>query len=320
MLNGIYTRDAQQAAMGFLVSQLTYLEPQVLRISYPDIQYPRLIPVDNSAPEWAKSVTYFSMDKVGRAEWFHHSATDMALADVTRDKHEQTIEMGGIGYRYTLEELGQAMMIPGMNLTTEKAEAARRAAEEFIDDKSLRGDTAKGTKGLINSDANVTVVTITNGFWANKTGDQIATDINDALTGVYSTSLTVEMADTILLPVDMMSLIATKRMDSNGSSISVLEWVRRYNVYTQVTGRPIEIFAVRGLENAAAGGDGGRMVVYRRDPQVLKLHIPMPHRFMPVWQTGPIIYDIPGIFRLAGLEIRRPGAIRYVDQISSYTS
>lgn len=41
----------------------------------------------------------------------------------------------------------------------------------------------------------------------------------------------------------------------------------------------------------------------------------MPHRFLPVWQTGPMWFDVPGIFRFGGLEIRRPGAARYVDGI-----
>jgi len=45
------------------------------------------------------------------------------------------------------------------------------------------------------------------------------------------------------------------------------------------------------------------------------MHIPMRHRFLPVWQTGPITFDVPGIFRTGGVEIRRPGAFRYVDGI-----
>jgi hypothetical protein len=92
--------DAQQA-LGFVTEQTTYIEAEVYRIAYPDIQYPLLMPIDESAPEWAKSVTYFSMDKVGAADWFHHAATDMRLADVARTKYEQGIEMAGIGYRYT---------------------------------------------------------------------------------------------------------------------------------------------------------------------------------------------------------------------------
>jgi hypothetical protein len=57
------------------------------------------------------------------------------------------------------------------------------------------------------------------------------------------------------------------------------------------------------------------MVVYRRDPGVLKMHLPMRHRFLPVWQTGPIVFDIPGIMRLGGTEVRRPTAMRYWDGI-----
>jgi hypothetical protein len=41
----------------------------------------------------------------------------------------------------------------------------------------------------------------------------------------------------------------------------------------------------------------------------------MTHRFLPVWQTGPLVFDVPGIFRFAGVEIRRPKSVRYVDGI-----
>lgn len=317
MTNRMHLVDAQQA-LGFLISQVSHIEPEVVLIEYPDIQYPQLIPVDTTANEWAKSVTFFSMDRLGQAAWFHHMATDMRLADVQRSKHEQGIEMAGIGYRYTLEELGQAMMVPGTNLTTERADAARRAAEEFIDDKLLRGDSDKGWTGLIN-DGNVTVVdaaaTGTGGSaaWEDKTADQILTDINAALSGVYSSTLTIEMANTVLLPVESYSLLATARLEN--TTMTALQFISLYNVYTAQTGQPLMIRAVRGLEVAGEGGDVGRMVVYRRDPRVLKAHIPMPHRFLPVWQTGPITFDVPGIFRLGGLEIRRPGAVRYVDGI-----
>lgn len=318
-----FLADAQQA-LGFLVRQASYIEAEVVRVSYPDIQYPQLIPVDTSANEWAKSVTFFSLDKVGSADWFDHQAKDMPIADVQRSKFEHTIYMAGVGYRYSLEELGFQMLIPNTNLSSERGEAARRAYEEFVDNVALRGDTAKGMTGLTN-DPNVTVIhaiadggkTIgsTDGSpdWSDKSGEQIARDINDALSGIYTQSLTTEMADTVLLPVVSMNVAANKQY-SVASDTTVLEWVKKNNVYTSVTGQPLTIRGVRGLETAGAGGTG-RMVVYRRDPRVLKLHIPMTHRFLPVWQTGPMVFDIPGIFRLGGLEIRRPGAVRYVDGV-----
>ncbi len=318
-----FMADAQQA-LGFLVRQASHIEAEVVRIQYPDIQYPQLIPVDTSANEWAKSVTFFSLDKIGAANWFHHEAKDMPIADVQRSKFEHTIEMAGIGYRYTLEELGHSMLIPGTNLSSERAEAARRAYEEFVDNIALRGDTNKGMTGLMN-DANVSVThaiadggttlgaTTGSPDWSDKSGEQIARDINDALAGIYTASLQVEMADTVLLPVASM-LIAANKQHSAASDTTTLEWIKKNNVFTSQTGQPLTIRGVRGLETAGAGSTG-RMVVYRRDPRVLKLHIPMTHRFLPVWQTGPIVFDIPGIFRLGGLEIRRPGAVRYVDGV-----
>lgn len=321
MYRQMYTLDAQQQALAFLIRQSTHIEQQVAEVRYPDIQYPGLIPVDTSANEWAPSVTYFSVDRAGRAEWFNHQATSMPLADITREKFEQTVEMAAIGYRYTLEEIGRAMLIPGTNLSNDRAASAKRAAEEFIDDLAINGDSAKNIDGLVNH-SSVTVVDaqddgtqnsqVDSPAWADKTADQILRDINDNLTGLYTASNTVEMADTVLLPPSEMSRLATKRVPD--TQISVLEFLAKHNVYTAQTGQQLVIRGVRGLETAGEGSTG-RMILYRRDPEVLKLHMPMTHRFLPVWQTGPLIFDVPGIFRLGGLEIRRPGAVRYVDRI-----
>ena len=59
-----------------------------------------------------KSITYYSADMLGRADWFHHTALDVPLAELTREKFERGIEMAAIGYRYTLEEVAAAMAAP----------------------------------------------------------------------------------------------------------------------------------------------------------------------------------------------------------------
>lgn len=312
--------DANQQALGFLTSQTAYIESEVYQTQYPDIQYSQIIPVDTSANEWAKSVTYFSTNKIGRAGWFHAMSKDIHVADAERAKHEIGIEMADIGYRWNLEELGQAMMIPGMNLSADRAQAAFRAYEEFVDYVALRGDTEKNFSGIIDYPGVSTSSapldsTNMSPAWGIKSADEILRDVNDALTGVYVDSLQVELADTVLLPVASMSLIATKRLSDLGD-MTILSFLQKNNVYSFNTGRPLTIRALRGLEDAADDGSG-RMVVYRRDPQVLKMHIPMTHRFLPPWQTGPLVFDVPGIFRLGGLEIRRPGAVRYLDGIHS---
>jgi hypothetical protein len=315
----MFSEDAQQSARAFLLSQKTHIETAAIDIRYPDIQYPSLIPIDTSANEWAKSITFFSNDRLGRAQWFHHMAKDIPRADVVREKFEHTIEMAAIGYGYTLQELGEAQLVPGTNLQTDRAAAARRAYEEFMEDVAFRGDTEKAWTGLVN-DPNVSASfaefdgTGSSSAWSDKTADQVLRDLNDVLTGIWVESLTVEMADTLLLPLAAMSALATRRIPE--TTMTIMEFIKKNNAYTMNSGAPLTIRAVRGLETAGEG-DTGRIVAYRKDAQVLKMHIPMAHRFLGVWQDGPLQFEVPGIFRTGGVEIRRPGAVRYLDGVLS---
>lgn len=311
--------DNYQQAMSFLVAQTSYIEPQVIRIRYPDLNYAELMPIDTSANEWAKSITFFSVDQVGQADWFNHMARDIPFADIQRAKFEQGIEMAGIGYRYTLEELGQAALLPGTNLTIERAAAARRAYEEFVYNTIFYGDARKNWFGLTNSPL-PTVVNAAGGTFAAQLAANavngtaaIIQALNGLLTNIWLSTLTVEMADTLLLPLQVMTLAASTQLTN--TTMTVLEFIQKNNMYTLETGRPLTIRALRGLDTAGSGGSG-RVIAYRRDPEVIKTHIPMPHRFMQVWQTGPIVFDVPGIFRMAGMEIRRPGAVRYLDGVN----
>ncbi len=312
----MYTQDTVQQALGFLVSQTTYIEPQVVRIKYPELDYASLVPIDTSAPPWVKSVTFFSADVVGKAEWFHHLAKDIPIADVSRNKFESGIEMAAIGYRYSLEEIQQAMMIPNWNLTTERAAAARRAYETFMYYVALWGDTRKGWTGLFNSpDVPIINATHTWPYWIAQGAayiPNIMQDVNALLTNIWTSTLTIEMADTILLPLSSQQLLSMTQLPN--TTMNLVEWISKNNQYTQETGRPLMIRGKRGLDTAGASGTG-RIVAYRRDPDVVKMHVPMPHQFMPVFQSAPIVFDVPGIFRTGGVEIRRPGAFRYLDGV-----
>ena len=299
-----------QAALGFVAAQTTHVEREVNETVYPDIQYPALVPVDTSAHPFAKSVTYYSSDKFGAARWINGNADDIPLAGTELAKHETSVHMAGIGYGYGYEEINQAQML-GINLTVDDAMAARRAYEEMVDRVALFGDAAKGFSGLINSSA-VTAAAVTTGSWASATEDQILADINSTILAVSSDTQYAAMADTLLLPYAKLNLLATNRLGD--TQMTILEFLRRNNTYTAMTGQELTIRAVRGLETAGAAGVA-RMAAYRRNPQVLKLHIPMPHRFLPVYQDGPLNFVVPGVFRLGGLDIRRPKEVRYGDGI-----
>ena len=313
-----FVQDAPQRAMSFLVQQATLIEPQVYAMRYQDIQYPQLMPVDTSAPEWINSVTYFSLDSVGQATWFNGGAQDVNHAELLREKFETSVSMAAIGYRYNLEELGKAQLL-GMNLTTEKANAARRASEEFIDRIAFVGDPSKGMLGLVNQTGVTASTAPADGTgsattFASKTPDQVLRDINAALTGIFTGTLGAEIADTLLLPYSVLLDLSTRRIDAVNQT-TILEWVERNNIYTRTTGQALTIRGLFGYLDTAGAGSTRRMIAYRRSPEVLKMHMPAPFRFLPVWQIGPMVFEVPGFFRLGGVDVRRPAAVRYLDAI-----
>lgn len=301
-----------QAAMGFLVRQTSYIEQAVNEVVYADIQYPNLVPVDTSAPEWVKTVTYYSADKFGAAKWLNGGADDVPKAGTQRTKFETSVYTAGIGYGYTLEEISQAALL-NVNLANDNAMAARRSFEEMVEKVALYGDTEKGFEGLLNA-STVPQGAAATGNWATATGVQIQADVNGALLGQFTNTNFVSIADTLLLPYAKFLQIATKPLSDTYPEMTVLAWLQTNNVYTAQTGQPLTIRAVRGLETLGSGGTN-RMVAYRKDPQVVKLHMPMPHKFLPVWQSGPTQFDVPGIFRLGGVDWRRPKEANYVDGI-----
>jgi hypothetical protein len=296
--------------MGFVVSQTAHIEPGVYRMKYADIQYPALIPVDTSAHPFAKTVTFYSSDKAGAAGWLNGNADDIPMADVEMSQYESSIFTAGIGYGYGWEEINQAQML-GVNLSADKAAAARRAAEEMIDRIALEGDSSKNMEGLFDHSA-VTATGASNGDWngGSTTPDQIIEDVNDALTSIQSATNNISMADTLIMPYAKWNYIASKRLTD--TAMTVLEFIRMNNVYTATTGSPLMIRAARKLDTAGVSSTA-RMIAYRRHPEVLKLHMPMPHRFLPVWQAGPLRWEIPGVLRLGGLDVRLPKEISYVD-------
>ncbi|KWV17141.1 DUF2184 domain-containing protein [Xanthomonas translucens] len=306
-----------QSALGFVVAQTSIIEPGVYRTVYPDIQYTGLIPVDTSGSEFATSVTYYSQDQYGKADWINGNADDIPKAGTNRSQFQTGVHLAGIGYGYGWQEIGRAQLL-GINLPTEDAAAARRASEEMVDRVALLGDTAKGFTGLFNA-TNVTPVAAPAGAWGTllvagtATSDQIVADMNAALMNVFNGTNTTAIADRLLLPWSKFMLISTKKM-SDYSDMTVLQYFLANNVYTATTGQSLTVRGLRGLDNAGAGGVA-RMIAYRYDANVLKLHMPMPHRFLPVYQSGPMRWDVPGVMSLGGLDVRLPKQVVYVDGI-----
>lgn len=318
-----FMRDAQ-VAMAFLEPQFYNIEAEVAENVYPQFEFGDVIPIVTEGDPWADGVFFYSGgDIAGRAEFLADKGFDIPMADVSRDRHIHSFHMAGIGYEWTLAEIARQARA-GRNLNAEKADAAREIAQRFLWGVAFTGAAERNLSGAINSSL-VTASTVaangnTNGgvnstYWAFKTGAQIQDELNGWLTGIYNATQTSVIPDTVLLPTSAWQAISTRRSTEN-SDLTILEWLRRNNTYTAETGNPLVIRGNRALNGAGSGGTG-RAMVYRRDPSVLRFHLPMPHTFLPPFQVKSTLWEVAGLMRTGGTEIRRPKEIAYYDGITA---
>jgi len=295
--------DVNDAAnISFVVSQTAFIEPKVLAKKYPQITYARDIPVSTAANPFSTSVTFYSTDEVGAAKLISGRGDDIPMANITLAKHDTSVSMAAIGYSFSLEEVGQAQML-NMPLDSMGANAARMSYERFVDAVAYTGNTQMGVQGLYNTTGITTVAAA--GLWAGLTVAQILADVNTLLSGAWSSSLGIEMPNVLKLPLAVFAQLASTQLPN--TSQTVLDYILRANVYTASTGQTLQIGADFRLTN--------RAVAYTKDPDALVLHVPMALRFLPV-QTDGLDYVVPGMFRLAGLDVRRKGALRYMDGVA----
>ncbi|MFF3704700.1 DUF2184 domain-containing protein [Pseudomonas qingdaonensis] len=309
-----------QAALPFVLAQGRNIETRVYQRRYPAFNYAAHVPVVTEGQPWAIGTTFFTVDTAGEAKFLSGAGTDMPFNQVTRDQASHDFAMIGSGWEWNLEEINQAALY-GVNLNDTKAMSAADKVERLLNDIAMRGSTEKNWTGLLNS----TIVARTDAaatgtgsstFWASKTVDQILADINGALSSVRTNTGEVEWADTLRMPPDAFRDLATRRMGAGDGFMTVLEFIRRNNIYTAETGQALDIQPLREARNASQDG-GGRLVAYRKDPEVVRFHLPMPRRVLAPRQKSIMGFETGIIARTGGTEIRLPGAFAYLDEITA---
>ncbi len=315
--NGVF--DAQ-AALPFVIAQGRNIETTIYKKRYPTYDYASVIPVVTEGNEWAIGTTFFTVDVAGEAKFLSGSANDMPFVSQTRDQASHDFAMIGSGWKWTIEQINQASLY-GVNLTSTDAMTASDTVERLLYNIAMTGSTEKNWTGFTNNSAVYRADVPADGassstFFSAKTPLQKIRDLNAAITIVSRETNEVEYADTLALPPEIMDDIATTYMGSEGSSPTVLERFRAGNAYTARTQQPLNIVSVRALATASQDG-GGRIVSYRKDPEVVKFHLPMPKRVLAPRQASLMGFEQGLIARTGGVEIRLPGAMAYLDEVSA---
>ncbi len=304
-----------QVGYAFLTPQLYRIETEVYMTKYPSWDVTRFMTVDTSGDMWDIGTLVYSMDNVGQAEYLAGAAFDMPYASTKMSQFNKPYHLAGVGYEWNTQELQRAAKL-GRSLSSDKAAAAKMAADRFIYTIAMNGQTPagvaeKGGTGFINNASAPSAQVANDGtgpsrLWSAKTPDLILRDINEALTAVETGTGETMVADTLVLPTSRYNYIATTRVgDTNATILSFL-------LANNVAGEGLTILKSRALETAGTS-TSTRMIAYANNSQVLKFHLPGPHQFLPPFQKSSMTYEVGGIMNVGGVEVRLPKAIVYRD-------
>ncbi len=310
-------RDAQ-AAYGFVTSQGRNIETAIYARRYPTFDYASHVPVVTEGAPWAIGTQFRISDWAGRAKFVSGKAKDIPFVKTTRELQSHDFLMVAAGWEWSIEEVEQAQLY-GVSVRNDDAMAGDKAVQQKLYEVAMAGDSEVGWTGLTNSPL---VPTANGGYgpWSGNTVDEILIDINTGLSTIRSQTDEVEMADTVRLPPDAFRHIATKRLGAGDGTLTLLDYVRTNNIYTAETGQPLDIAPLRDLADIPDGGNGGRAVYYRKDPEVLRFHLPLPRMVLQVNQVGLMAFEQGVISRTGGTEIRLPYAMFYQDGITASAS
>jgi hypothetical protein len=289
----------------FLERQLEYIRPQIFEVAYADIKYPTLLPVTSEAGQGAQTFTYRIMDSTGEFKLIADAADDLPRSDISQVERSINIRSFGGSFGYTVQELRAAQMA-NIALEQRRAAAVRRAYEEKVEAVAMFGESTVGLAGFFN---NSTVDVIAANYWftgttASGTSQEMLELLNYGVSAIINASNMKEQPDTILLAYEDYNKISTTR-NSDSSDVTVLEYFLRTNPYIR------NVEPINQLDKDNSVLNTNRMVVYKRDPEKVQLHIPQPLELFPPQQRG-LGFIVPAHARVGGVALYYPKSVIYV--------
>jgi hypothetical protein len=319
-----YDRKTIDSAGAFLVGELERLDP-TLNLPLLEYSWSRDIKLreDVSVADETSSFTNTTWAATGGINpngknWVGKDSNAIASISLDIGKTVNPLYLWAMELGWTVPELLSSQQI-GRPVDMQKYDAMQDKYQMDIDEQVYIGDSSLGVYGLLNSTAIVTTGNValnaagTSRNWADKTLQEIQTDVNALLYAVHAATGWKVCPRTLLLPFSRISTLAG--MDAGIAGYrSALEWIRMNNYANVVNGAELEIKGVKWLEAATATGlTYARMFAYTNDKKYVRYPLTALQRLPLEYRS---LYQLTTYFgRLGVVEFPYPVTQGFYDQI-----
>lgn len=212
--------------------KLRHTYTKVLEVKYPEYAAANgdVLPIDTSVPPSALEWEYFLIDQQGYADWIDDDGRVAPGGTLTAKRF--TGKCSEMGHRWDLSVFDlERASAAGLPLPKLKQQNAKRTHDAKTNWTWLFGDSAKNLPGLCNH-PNITVskAPLNGGassrLWANKTVDEIASDVALAVDTVATSTLEQYHAARVYMPPSLFRELRNRRLGAGDGFASVLDWMR----------------------------------------------------------------------------------------------
>ena len=285
------------------LEEINELTPQLEQV----MDYAKYIPVTAVNGVFGGGEVLSRKRGVGMGKDYSGTGNDIPSAEVEYDTVSLPIKVGVIGYHYSIMDLAAAQKL-GIQMESDKVQAARLAAEKHLSQIAWHGNPLAGINGFLNQTGVVVVTGQHN--WATATVEQVLADFNASLADaddIFDNDASVQPDTYLMASNQYMSLSSRVVPDSGGKTF--LKFIEENNIFATQS-KPLTI---RGLGRSNKAGTAGadRSIVYRRDPSCIQMKAD-DVQFLAAQPDGLDI-KVPGHYKYQGVWLKRVDSMRYMD-------
>lgn len=292
----------------FFTRELESIKAKTYDVKRANLNAFNLIPVDSTVGAGAESIVYQQYDMTGIAKVIANYADDLPRADVKGKEFVAKIKSVGNSYGYSLQEI-RAAQFAGKPLQQRKADAAMRAQLEKWNHIAFYGEAENGLPGWL-TNANIPSAAAPNDgassatTFASKTPTQILRDLNDLVNGIVTLTKGAEQPDTLVLPIEQYTLIATT-VFGTASDTTILEMFLKNSPYITSVEKAHELSAASLAAAGITDFTGDIAIAYNRSPDAFTFEMPQYFEQFQAEQRG-LEFVVPCHSRVAGVLVYYP--------------
>ena len=302
----------------YAIQTTTLIRAKVIEQKFYKIPFAEYIPVEVGTGAFLEEIkTNLTYDSAGSFEsgiqGTSSGPTQVAQVTVGTSPKTAAIVTWAKGYQYNLVELKKALASNNWDVVSSKMKALKRNWDLGLQETSFLGlKSNSNVPGLLsNSEVTVDTTTIT-GYISALSYTDFATFVKNLMAAYFANSNSTVLPDTFAIPmVDYLGLEVP--VSPQFPMVSMLDYLEK--AFKRASQNPnFKIIGIAYCDQAnnagywAANGSN-RYVLYRRDPETLKMDIPVDFILNPAatadnynWNgvglgqfSGTIIYRVPEV-------------------------